>query len=226
MRRGPLARIARRAAVRRVHRQRRSLSLKAQRAHARARSIARRHRARRWAGKRWGKLTGRAHRRWARRTVRPQTRPLVAAAPAARNPAPPPAAPIPVPVHARPISHTTGRTQHAMSHQATKSAGDGTQPIARFDPQDGQELMDFMDSLPDDYFQTKADNVRILAERMAGEMPVEAPFVDVMRQLAAIEARAAENAREALGVFYREHEREIQRIKQPRPGERKWNVPV
>ena len=113
-----------------------------------------------------------------------------------------------------------------MSHPVTRAAGEGTEPIARFDPADGEELMDFMDGLPDDYFEQKAGHLRILADRMASEMPVEAPFAHVMQQLAQVEYRAAEAAREALQTFYREHEREIQRIREPRPGERKWNTRV
>jgi hypothetical protein len=113
-----------------------------------------------------------------------------------------------------------------MSHHAVTAAADGTEQLARFDPADGQELMDFMEALPEEYFAEKAGHLRTLAERMAAEMPLEAPFADVMRQLAAIEQGAADAARDALAVFEREHEREIQRVREPRQGERKWNVPV
>jgi hypothetical protein len=97
------------------------------------------------------------------------------------------------------------------------------QHIGGFTPESAGELDRFLQELPQ-LFERTAEALAQLADRFGADLPVHPSVHEHLRELAAVSAGGAEFAEEAWSLHRTMHERELERIENPRPGEDLWDV--
>jgi hypothetical protein len=97
------------------------------------------------------------------------------------------------------------------------------QHIGGYEPENAADLDQFLGSLPD-YFGAVAQAFRHVAETLADRFPVEPVVVERLREISATIGGMSEFSGEARAVHRAAHERELQRIENPRPNESFWDV--
>jgi hypothetical protein len=97
------------------------------------------------------------------------------------------------------------------------------QHIGGYEPENAADLDQFLASLPN-YFGAVAQAFRNVAETLADNFPVEPVVVERLREISATVGGMSEFAGEARAVHHAAHERELQRIEDPRPNEKFWDV--
>jgi hypothetical protein len=95
--------------------------------------------------------------------------------------------------------------------------------FAKFQPENAGDMIEFFKELPD-LFETMADAFGHLGSRMQEEMPLDPRVAERVRELAGHAAGLRDEAQEINGTFRAAHEKEIQRIEEPRPAEEAWDV--
>ena len=97
------------------------------------------------------------------------------------------------------------------------------QQIGGYEPENAADLDQFLGSLPD-YFGAVAQAFRNVADTLADRFPVEAVVVERLREISATVGGLSDFSGEAHSVHRASHERELERIENPRPGEGFWDV--
>lgn len=97
------------------------------------------------------------------------------------------------------------------------------QHIGGFVPESGAELDRFFQDLPK-LFERTAEALAHLADRFGSELPVHPVVHEHIRELAAVTAGLTDYAESAWSIHRTAHDRELERIENPRPGEDLWDV--
>jgi hypothetical protein len=97
------------------------------------------------------------------------------------------------------------------------------QHIGGFTPESAGELDRFLHDLPR-LFERTAEALAQLADRFGSDLPVHPSVHEHLRELAAVSAGSAEFAEEAWSLHRTVHDRELERIENPRPNEDLWDV--
>lgn len=95
--------------------------------------------------------------------------------------------------------------------------------IGGYEPENASDLDLFLLSLPD-YFSEVAAAFRNVADTLAGGYPVEPVVPERLREIAATIGGMGDYAAEAHAAHRAAHERELERIENPRPNEGFWDV--
>jgi len=95
--------------------------------------------------------------------------------------------------------------------------------IGTWEPENALDLDAFLAGLPR-LFEAVASAVASVAERLGSEFPVHPSVPDHLREIAATVAGMGEFAGEAHAIHRIAHATEMERIEDPRPNERLWDV--
>jgi hypothetical protein len=98
-----------------------------------------------------------------------------------------------------------------------------TQYIGGYEPENASDLDQFLLSLPD-YFGAVAGAFRTVADTLAEGYPVESVVPERLREIAATIGGLGDFSAEAHAAHRAAHERELERIENPRPNEGFWDV--
>lgn len=95
--------------------------------------------------------------------------------------------------------------------------------IGAWEPENALDLDAFLAGLPR-LFEAVAASVARVAERLGSEFPVHPSVPEHLQEIAATVAGMAEFAGEAHAIHRIAHAAEMERIEDPRPNERLWDV--
>jgi len=95
--------------------------------------------------------------------------------------------------------------------------------IGAFAPENATDLDAFLLGLPR-LFEAVASSVAGVAERLGSEFPVDPSVCEHLQEIAATVAGMGEFAGEAHAIHRVAHAAELERIEDPRPNERIWDV--
>lgn len=95
--------------------------------------------------------------------------------------------------------------------------------IGGFHPEHGEELDRFMGDLSG-FFDDLGSNLIHLADRLGSDFPVNGAVIEAIRELGANAAAQSGVAGEVYATHRKEHDTEMKRIEEPRPGEEMWDI--
>ncbi len=95
--------------------------------------------------------------------------------------------------------------------------------IGNWDPDEAQDIEEFFGGFAD-YWRNQGATFSHLADRMGSELPIAAAVRDLVEEVAAACSIVGDRADEVYSAHRIEHETELERVENPRPGEEKWNV--
>ena len=98
-----------------------------------------------------------------------------------------------------------------------------TESIGTWAPENALDLDTFLSGLPR-LFEAVAASVAQVAERLGSEFPVHPSVPEHLHEIAATVAGMGEFAGEAHAIHRTAHAAEMERIEDPRPNERLWDV--
>lgn len=110
-----------------------------------------------------------------------------------------------------------------MSHQLEDTADAIEQGIGGFDPENAVDLGSWLASLPR-VEEARATAYSRAADRLADGHPVHPDVIEHLREMASQADGQREYAEEAHHIFTTSHEAELERLENPRPNERLWDV--
>ncbi|MBO0813532.1 MAG: hypothetical protein J2P30_00025 [Actinobacteria bacterium] len=148
--------------------------------------------------------------------------------PAARGPDPEPPVPEPQPKMARPVPATVFRPpmmkeNHPVMNHIDAASEAASQHIGQFEPDSAEDLGLFLSGLPS-YFESVSTAFRTVAERLADGYPVHPSIPERLREIGATVGGMSDFAAEAHSAHRAMHEKELDRIENPRRGEEFWDV--
>lgn len=107
-------------------------------------------------------------------------------------------------------------------------------PIAGIAEQANESLGSWQPETPEEFDTGIADLKQLyeelgtaltgLSERLGSDFPVEPRTVEAVAELGATTNGLADAAQEVYQMHRADHEREMQRAEEPRPGEEMWNI--
>jgi hypothetical protein len=95
--------------------------------------------------------------------------------------------------------------------------------VGGFEPQTPTELGDFLQSLPE-LFSHMGQAISTVGDRLGDEFPVEPSLPERLREIGSSVAGLADDASEAHTVHRSAHEKELERLENPRTNEQFWDV--
>jgi len=95
--------------------------------------------------------------------------------------------------------------------------------IGGYEPSNADDLDHFLGGLPD-YFGAVAGSFQRVADTLADRFPVESIVVERLREIGATIGGMSDFSGEAHTAHRAAHERELERIENPRRGEGFWDV--
>ena len=95
--------------------------------------------------------------------------------------------------------------------------------IGGFQPENGEDLDRFLGDLGQ-FFDDLGSNFIHLADRLGSDFPVNPAVIEAIRELGANAAAQSGVATETYVSHRKEHETEMKRYEEPRPGEEMWDV--
>lgn len=98
-----------------------------------------------------------------------------------------------------------------------------TDNIGRWEPENAADLDQFLQGLPD-YFSAVAQSFAHVAETLSDRYPVHPVVVERLREIGATIGGMTDFSADAYAIHRTAHDRELQRIENPRPGEDLWDV--
>jgi hypothetical protein len=113
--------------------------------------------------------------------------------------------------------------QHAVSSHIDAAADAVIENIGAWVPENALDLDAFLAGLPR-LFEAVASSVAGVAERLGSEFPVDPSVSEHLQEIAATVAGMGEFAGEAHAIHRVAHAAEMERIENPRPNERLWDV--
>lgn len=166
--------------------------------------------------------------RWAWHKTRKRNAPLPAA-PAAAKPEPAPASPVPDPAPRMSRPPRTGRPLHdatkgpsIMNHIDAASEA-VTQHIGGWEPENASDLDGMLARLPQ-FFDATSQAFSTMAERLADGYPVHPSVPEILREIGSTIAGMSDFSGEAHAAHRNMHERELERLENPRRNEQFWDV--
>ncbi|HTV99801.1 MAG TPA: hypothetical protein VMF87_05840, partial [Streptosporangiaceae bacterium] len=93
------------------------------------------------------------------------------------------------------------------------------QHVGQFEPENANDLDSFLARLPD-FFATVGSAFRSVAARLSDSYPVDASIPDRLNDIGATIAGMADFSGEAHAAHRARHEKEIERLENPRPNEK------
>lgn len=105
----------------------------------------------------------------------------------------------------------------------TELADQVTAHFASYDPQNLADLEGLFQDVPE-FYEGLLRAFQVIAEKFDSELPVKPVVSENFREQMATLAGLRDHAQEANGIFQEAHADEIERIKNPRPGEKLWDV--
>jgi hypothetical protein len=97
------------------------------------------------------------------------------------------------------------------------------QHIGSWEPENAFDLDLFLSGLPR-LFDSVSGSIGHVASRLGEEFPVHPAVTERLHEIAATVAGMSEFAADAHAIHRVVHEKEIERIEEPRPGEQIWDV--
>jgi hypothetical protein len=110
-----------------------------------------------------------------------------------------------------------------VSHSVDAATEAVSEHIGTWEPENALDLDSFLSSLPR-LFETLAAAVSSVADRLGSEFPVHPSVSEHLQEIAATAAGMGEFAGEAHAIHRTAHANELERIENPRPNERLWDV--
>jgi hypothetical protein len=95
--------------------------------------------------------------------------------------------------------------------------------IGRFEPENAADLDKFLSTLPE-FFSSVSSAFRQVASKLADAYPVDASIPDRLNDIGSTIAGMADFSGEAHAAHRARHEKELERIEQPRTNESFWDV--
>ena len=95
--------------------------------------------------------------------------------------------------------------------------------IGRFEPENANDLDKFLANLPE-FFSSVSSAFRQVAARLADGYPVDGSIPDRLNDIGSTISGMADYSGEAHAAHRARHEKELERIEQPRPNEKFWDV--
>lgn len=141
---------------------------------------------------------------------------------AARELQPPPARQPGLPLAPSQADHPR-RRKHPVSNQLQDTAEAIHQGIGGFEPENATDIGLFLQELPAVY-EALTSGLNRIAERFGDEYPLHPAVVEHIRELASSAAGQHEYAGEAHHIFTTTHTDDLERLENPRPNERLWDV--
>jgi hypothetical protein len=176
----------------------------------------------------WQRKPSRWQRLWDRLRRKPQP-----------QPAPPPPEPTPVPpkptppqsqqapavprVKQPPAGGTQPGRKRTVSSQVDAATEAIDQHIGGYEPQTPTDLGMFLQALPQ-LFESLGTALSHVADTLGDQFPVEPALPEQLREIGASAAGLADQATEAHSVHRNAHEKELERLENPRTNEQFWDV--
>ena len=110
-----------------------------------------------------------------------------------------------------------------MSNHIDAATEAVSEHIGTWEPENALDLDAFLAGLPR-LFEAVASSIAGVADRLGSEFPVHPSVPDHLREIAATVAGMGEFAGEAHAIHRIAHATEMERIEDPRPNERLWDV--
>ena len=110
-----------------------------------------------------------------------------------------------------------------MSNHIDAATEAVSEHIGTWEPENALDLDSFLAGLPR-LFEAIASSIAGVAERLGSEFPVHPSVPDHLQEIAATVAGMGEFAGEAHAIHRIAHAAEMERIEDPRPNERLWDV--
>lgn len=110
-----------------------------------------------------------------------------------------------------------------MAHQLEAATEAIHGSIGGFEPENVEDLGAFLQDLPN-VFEAMTSGLHRLADRFGDELPLHSSVVEHVREMASSLSGLHEYAAEAHHVFRTAHEQELERLENPRPNEKLWDV--
>jgi hypothetical protein len=95
--------------------------------------------------------------------------------------------------------------------------------LGQFSPETASELSAYLHDIQE-VPQALAEALAANAEHFGSDKPVDSRIADMLRDASATARGANEALADAHDTFRQLHERELERIENPRPGEQMWDV--
>lgn len=117
----------------------------------------------------------------------------------------------------------TGKDQDPMSQHIDAATEAIEQSIGGFQPESATELSQFLERLPELFASMTTSLVRV-SDTLGEEFPVAPNVAEMLREGQSGLAALADHYEETYRTFRVEHEKELQRIEEPRPNEQIWDT--
>jgi hypothetical protein len=117
----------------------------------------------------------------------------------------------------------TTRKDPTVSNHIDAAAEAIDQHVGSWEPENAVDLDQFLGSLPR-LFESLSGSIQHVAERLGSEFPVEPVVAQRLHEIAVSISGMADFSGEAHAVHRVAHAREMERIENPRPNERLWDV--
>lgn len=110
-----------------------------------------------------------------------------------------------------------------MASPVAAAAEEVENAIGSYHPENITELREFFADLPD-FFERQISAFQAFADHLEQEQPLEPAVAEHYREMLANLAGIRDHVQEGISVFESAHERELQRLEEPRPNEQAWDV--
>ena len=95
--------------------------------------------------------------------------------------------------------------------------------FAGFDPHNVADMEGMFQDMPD-FFDQFTTGIRTLASRFGEQLPVDPRVAEAIMEVGATLSGLADHCRETHKLFEQAHETELERLRNPRPQEKIWDV--
>ncbi|GAA1711030.1 hypothetical protein GCM10009745_68870 [Kribbella yunnanensis] len=120
-------------------------------------------------------------------------------------------------------NETAMKGDNKMPNAPIAQAVDAVQAITAWEPESINDVDEFLTDLGDLY-EALATTQANLAQRFGSDLPIGAPVVDHLSELASGAAALTDHAHQGRSIFRSFHEAEFERLENPRPNEEMWDV--
>lgn len=110
-----------------------------------------------------------------------------------------------------------------MSTAPIEQAADAINAIGAWEPESVTEIDEFLANLGQLY-EALATTQANLAQRFGSDLPIGAPVVEHLGELASGAAALTDHANQGREIFRSHHEADFDRLENPRPREEMWDV--
>ncbi len=123
----------------------------------------------------------------------------------------------------RPNDPPATKGDTTMPNAPIDQAVEAVQAIGAWEPESINDVDEFLTELGNLY-EALATTQANLAQRFGSDLPIGAPIVDHLAELASGAAALTDHANQGRSIFRSFHEAEFERLENPRPHEEMWDV--